>query len=172
MDLLRRRRGRGRGGIRGVGSVCFVKAELVLEGVLALHPHHVALIQQGIHLDSKWEPEPEGNRRSLRIQLTLHLPAALLPIRRGRRPPRSASPSPASTDPPPPWLMISASVAGGGCPLRMSRAGRCGGQEPPMGTERKTHFWASLGRAGPSRWQNHKPAENKSSQQHPYLGFL
>jgi hypothetical protein len=45
MDLLRRGRGGG-GGIHGVGSVCLVKAELVLEGVLALHPHHVALIQQ------------------------------------------------------------------------------------------------------------------------------
>jgi hypothetical protein len=32
----------------------------MLKGTLVLHPHHVALIHQGIHLDS--ERETEGNR--------------------------------------------------------------------------------------------------------------
>ena len=37
--------GRGVQGGRGVGGVC---AELVLEGFLALHPHHVALMHKEV----------------------------------------------------------------------------------------------------------------------------
>lgn len=49
MDLLRRGRRRRRWGILSIGSVCLVDTKLVLEGVLALHPHHVALIHQRNH---------------------------------------------------------------------------------------------------------------------------